>query len=176
MNLETKRLKLENIVLEDIKEIYEYSKEKNVGPNAGWKPHESIEETEEIAKEIFINKKEVWGIKLKDNNQLIGTIGLINDTKRDNLNTRMVGYAISEKYWGNGFMPEALERVIEYGFEDMGLELISAYCYPFNKRSQKVLEKCNFEYEGTLKRAEIIYNGNVYDNICYSILKDGRKK
>ena len=176
MNLETKRLKLENIVLEDVKEIYEYSKEKNVGPNAGWKPHESIEETEEIAKEIFINKKEVWGIKLKDNNKLIGTIGLINDTKRDNLNTRMVGYAISEKYWGNGFMPEALERVIEYGFEDMGLELISAYCYPFNKRSQKVLEKCNFEYEGTLKRAEIIYNGNVYDNICYSILKDGRKK
>jgi putative acetyltransferase len=54
----------------------------------------------------------------------------------------MIGYAIGEDYWGKGFATEAVLAVLRFGFEELGLDLISAYCYPFNKRSQRVFEKC----------------------------------
>lgn len=171
MNLNTERLILKNLTKEDYEAIYKYSKEANVGPNAGWKPHESLEETIEIANMIFIEKEDVWGIFLKENNELIGTIGLIDDPKRENPKVKMLGYAMSEKYWGKGIMTEASKKVIEHGFNNLKLDLISAYCYPFNNRSKRVLEKNGFEYEGTLKQAEQIYNGKIYDNECYALYK-----
>lgn len=172
MNVYTERLCLRNLSIEDIPDIYAYSKEPNVGPNAGWKPHESFEETTEIAKEVFLEKQTVWGITIKGEDRVIGTIGLIEDSKRENDRVRMLGYAISEAYWGRGIMTEAAKAVIEYGFKYMDLDLISAYCYPFNERSKKVLRKCGFEYEGILRQAEKLYDGHIYDVICYSLLRD----
>lgn len=172
----TSRLILRTITKDDIEDIFEYSKQKNVGPNAGWKPHETKEETLEIANQIFIEKENVWGIILKENNKLIGTVGIIKDPKRENDKAKMLGYAISEEYWGKGLMTEAVKKVIEYGFTKLELDLITAYCYPFNHRSQRVLEKCNFEYEGTLKQAEKTENGIVYDNKCYALLRKHDKR
>lgn len=121
-------------------------------------------------KDIFIDKENVWGIILKTNNKLIGSIGLIDDAKKENEYARMVGYSIGKNYWSNGYMTEAVKSVVDFGFKKLNLRLISAYCYPFNQRSKRVLEKCNFKYEGTLKLAEKIYDGKILDNECYSIL------
>lgn len=167
--IETERLILRGITMEDAQDIYAYSKEANVGPNAGWKPHESIEETKKIMDEIFINKEGVFGIVLKGTGRLIGTVGLIEDPKRENKRARMLGYAMSEKYWGHGYMTEAVKAVIRYGFEKQDLSIISAYCYPHNARSKSVIRKCGFEYEGTLKLCETSFNGITYDNECYSL-------
>ena len=167
--LSTERLLLRAIRLDDIDDIFEYSKNLNVGPNAGWKPHESKEETLEVMKAIFLDKEDVWGILLKSCGKMIGSIGLIEDPKRENERTRMLGYAIGKEYWGRGIMTEAAAEAVRYGFDVLRLDLISAYCYPFNERSKSVIKKCGFRYEGTLKMAEEIYNGNVYDNECYAI-------
>ena len=51
----------------------------------------------------------------------------------------------------------------------MALELISVYHYPFNEGSKRVIEKCGFKYEGTLRQSSTIYNGDVYDDVCYSM-------
>lgn len=83
----------------------------------------------------------------------------------------MIGYAMSEKYWGKGFMTEAVQAVIKYGFDVLKLDLISAYCYPFNSQSKRVLEKNGFKYEGTLKQVEKLYNGKIEDNECYVLIK-----
>lgn len=167
--LHTTRLLLRTICTDDIDDIFEYSSAQNVGPNAGWKPHESKEETLEIMKSIFLEKETTWGIILKDSNKLIGSIGLIQDPKRVNEQAKMLGYALGEKYWGRKIMTEAASEVIRYGFGELYLDLISAYCYPFNIRSKGVLKKCGFSYEGTLKMAEKIYDGNIYDNECYAL-------
>ena len=171
MIIETERLILRPIEIGDAKDVFEYSKEENVGPNAGWKPHESMEETMELMKIIFMEQEGVFGIALKEDNKIIGSIGLIQDPKRENSRTRMLGYAISQKYWGQGIMTEAAKKMIEYGFETMGLDLISAYCYPHNQRSKGVIKKCGFTYEGTLKLCEELYDGNIYGNECYAICK-----
>lgn len=168
--LETERLILRPIIESDAEAIYEYSRNKNVGINAGWKPHESIEETREIMPLVFLNQENVFGIVLKETGKLFGTIGIIPDSKRQNDKTKMIGYAIGEDYWGRGFTTEAVLAVLHFGFEELKLDLISAYCYPFNKRSKRVLEKCGFQYEGCLRLAEKCYNGTVIDNECYSII------
>ncbi len=165
----TQRLILRNICEEDADDIFAYSSSPNVGPNAGWKPHESRDETLEIMEAIFLSQPNIFGIVLAENERMIGSIGLVNDPKRQNEHAMMLGYALGEDHWGKGYMTEAANAVLCYGFEQLKLNLISAYCYPFNERSRKLLVKCGFVYEGTLKHAEQIYDGRIYDNECYAM-------
>ena len=169
--IETGRLLIRPIEDRDAEDIFEYAQGANVGINAGWKPHENIEETIGIMKEVFLDQENVFGIELKESGKLIGTIGLIRDMKRENDNVLMLGYAIGENYWGKGYMTEAAQAVVRYGFERLHLDLISAYCYPFNARSKRVIEKCGFLYEGKLHQAEKRYDGTILDNECYCLLK-----
>lgn len=163
------RLVLRPVVLTDAQDIFEYSRRPLVGPNAGWKPHESVEETLEIIKIMFLEQETVWGIVLKETRKLIGTIGLIDDPKRKNPSVKMLGYAMSDLHWGRGYMTEAARGAIQHGFEQCSLALISVYCYPENTRSKRVIEKCGFVYEGTLRLAERLYTGEVRDNMCFSL-------
>lgn len=172
IELLTDRLYLRTINEDDIEDIYEYSKEENVGPNAGWRPHSNIEETKQIAKDIFIDKEDIFGIILKSDNKLIGTIGFMDDPKRENNQGRMIGYAMGEKHWGKGIMSEAVKEVVRYGFEGLNYQYISAYCYPTNKGSRRLLEKSHFDYEGCLRKAEISYDGELLDNLCYILERD----
>lgn len=168
--LETERLILRPVTLDDCDDIYEYSKNPNVGIHAGWKPHESKKETAGIMKMIFIGQEHIFGIVLKSSGKLIGTIGLIKDPKRDNKEACMLGYALHEAYWGKGIMTEAAKAVVDYAEKQADITIISAYCYPDNLRSRRVLEKCGFEYEGCLRRAEVLYTGDIVDNLCFSMI------
>lgn len=94
--IETERLILRPVTESDAEAIYEYSRNENVGINAGWKPHESLQETREVMKIVFLNQENVFGIELKETGKLFGTIGLIPDPKRQNDQARMIGYAIGE--------------------------------------------------------------------------------
>lgn len=171
MSIETERLILRPIVESDAEDIFEYARNEHVGRSAGWKPHESMEETREIMKLVFLAKENVFGMELKETGKLIGSIGIVPDPKRQNDKARMLGYAVGVEHWGNGYTMEAAMALIRYGFEALNLDLISAYCYPFNARSQRVIEKCGFEYEGRLRLAEKRYDGAILDCDCYSIIR-----
>lgn len=119
----------------------------------------------------FIEKDEVSAIVYKENNKVIGSIGVHYDEKRKGTNAKMIGYVLSEDYWGKGLMSEAVKEVIRYLFEEEKYDVISCYHYPFNTRSKRVIEKCGFKYEGTLRFVSKIYNGTIYDDVCYSITK-----
>lgn len=169
--LETERLILRNITSDDANDIFEYSQNPNVGLNAGWKPHETILETRQIMNTIFIGQPNIFGIVLKSNMRVIGSIGLIPDPKRSNPDIKMLGYALGEPYWGNGYMTECVKMIIEYGFDMLNLSHISAYTYPHNTRSQNILKKCGFILEGTLTQSEKLFNGEIYDERCYILSK-----
>ncbi len=172
MGMETVRLLLRPVEIEDYNDIFEYSKNPNVGPSAGWKPHENREETLRVMRDEFLGKENVFAIVLKSENKLIGTAGLIADRKRNYDNAKMLGYSIGEPYWGQGLMTEAARAFVKYGFGELGLTLLSAYCYPFNLSSRRVLEKCGFRYEGLLRLAEKMYDGRILDNLCFSITRE----
>jgi len=169
--LHTTRLTLRTLTPEDLEDFYEYAKNPHVGPSAGWKPHENREESLKILKS-FAEEEDVWGIVMKSSNKVVGSIGLHRDRKRDNPLSRMMGYALSEDYWGRGLMTEAAERILRYSFEELDLQVVSVYHYPSNARSRRVIEKAGFTFEGTLRQASTLFDGKVVDDICYSITRE----
>lgn len=162
---------LRPIVEGDTEDVYAYSSNPKVGLAAGWKYHESLEETTEIMNLIFLGKEHIFGIVLKDGNKLVGSVGLMADPRRDNPLAMMLGYALAEPQWGQGIMTKAARAVVAYGFRDLGLGLISCTCYPDNRRSFRVIEKCGFKYEGRLRQCEVRYDGAVMDMECFSIIR-----
>lgn len=168
--LETERLILRQWEPSDLNDFYEYACNPDVGPNAGWEPHTSKDVTMKIL-QSFIEGKNVWALIYKDNGKVIGSIGIHDDKKRDDINTKMIGYVLSQLYWGEGLMSEAVKCVMNYAFQEMKLNLLSVYHYPLNNQSKRVIEKCGFNYEGTLRLASKIYDGTIHDDICYSITK-----
>ena len=170
-DIETDRLVLRRFKLSDLSDFYEYAKNPNVGPNAGWDFHKSKEESLLILRN-FILSDEVWAIELKNEKKVIGSIGLHKDRKRDNKEAKMLGYVLSENYWGKGYATEASKALIEYAFMELSTDILSVYHYSFNERSKNVILKCGFVYEGTLRQATVNYDGKIYDDCCYSMTKE----
>ena len=169
--IETERLLLRPFRESDAEAFFECCQNPNIGNNAGWKPHGSLEESQEILRSVFISQSGIWAIILKEDGRLIGSVGIIPDSKRENPQARMLGYWLDESHWGKGYMTEAVQSVLDYGFNTLQLSLITANCYPHNERSQQVLKRHGFIYEGTLHQAELTYNGHLYDHQCYYLTK-----
>lgn len=173
--IQTGRLLLRDLKISDLSEFYDYAKNPNVGPPASWKPHESIDESKRIL-ENLIRSGDVWAIVEKSSSKLIGTVGLSEDSRRQFKNCRMLGYTIGEPWWNMGYCTEASKRVIRYGFEECGLELITINHFPFNEKSKRVIEKCGFVYEGTLRCSTVRYDGKILDTCEYSMTSEEYKK
>ncbi|MDR1117148.1 MAG: GNAT family N-acetyltransferase [Oscillospiraceae bacterium] len=169
--LKSARLILRDWRIGDAGDFFEYAKSPNVGPNAGWKPHGSILESEKIIGN-FLESGDVWAIEHRELGKVIGSFGLHFDATRKNPEARMIGYTLSEDFWGNGYMPEAVGLVLKHAFCELLLNIITVQHFPFNDRSRRVIEKCGFTYEGTLRRAVMIYNGNVYDSVSWSMTRE----
>ena len=170
--IETERLILREWEIGDVDDLYDYAKNPNVGPHGGWKPHESKTESLEIMQNLFLSKYDCWALVYKENGKVIGSIGYEADVRRPEINCRELGYAMGEDYWGKGIMTEAAMAVIQFGFEEMKLDMISIYRNPLNARSGRVIGKCGFTYEGTLRKAYKIYDGTIRDVACYSMTKE----
>ena len=155
--IETDRLLLRPFRESDAEAFFECCQNPNIGNNAGWKPHRSLEESQEILRSVFISQPGIWAITLKEDGRLIGSVGIIPDPKRENPQARMLGYWLDESHWGKGYMTEAVQSVLDYGFNTLQLNLITANCYPHNERSQQVLKRHGFIYEGTLHQLSLIH-------------------
>ncbi len=165
--LVTKRLILRQLKLTDLEDLYDYAKNEKIGPMAGWPRHKSIETTYKILK-MLIKEDETWAITLKNEDRLIGTIGLTaNDIFQALNNTKELGFVLRESYWGKGIVKEAADAVINYGFVDLELGEIICGHYPYNKQSQRVIEKLNFKYINTEVKED--YKGDPIDVMYYKI-------
>lgn len=169
--IETERLILRTWRLDDFGDFYEYASNPSVGPSAGWKPHNDRMESLNILIS-FIQGDEVFAIEDKVSGRAIGSVGLHPDRKRNNPNVRMIGYVLSEPYWGRGLALEAVHAVLDYAFNDLNLSMVSVYHFPFNQKSKRVIEKAGFTFEGVLREASILPSGEVVDDICYSLTKE----
>lgn len=169
--LETDRLILREWKLSDKEDLYEYAKNELVGPNAGWKPHVDIEESLRIIK-IFMEEDAVYAIELKNENKVIGGLGIHErcpDPSMSNLKQKEIGYVLNPKYWGNGYVPEAVQEVVKYCLDELALDLVWCGHYDFNNNSKRVNEKCGFKYqfskEETLERLDNKKVTTLYYNI-----------
>lgn len=102
-----------------------------------------------------------------DDGQLVGAMGLV--LKGDGIGE--IGYWIGVPYWGRGYATEAGRAVVQYGFEERGLERIFAMHFGRNPQSGRVLQKIGMEYEGTLRRHLKKWDEYV-DLVCYGVLRE----
>lgn len=149
VRLETERLILREWNLQDLDDFFEYASIPEVGPMAGWPPHENKEISLKILNK-FIEEKKTFAIIFKENNKAIGSLGIEEYGLEDKLTEfipyqgRSIGYVLSKDYWGKGLMPEALKEVINYCFNDLNYDFLLSGHFDFNHRSCRVQEKCGF--------------------------------
>ena len=149
VQIETERLILRPFKESDLADFYEYASVNGVGEMAGWQHHKSIDKTAEIL-DRFINEDKTFAICLKENGRVIGSLGVekygLEDklTEFDGYRGRELGFVLSKEYWGKGIMPEAVNAVIDYLFNERDLDFLLCGYYNFNAQSKKVQEKCGF--------------------------------
>ena len=93
--LESERLILRGFTEQDTDDLYRYAVDPDVGPRAGWKPHESREESLSIIR-MFIEEGDVFAIERKSDHRMIGTIGLHHDKWRNLTDVKMIGYVLAQ--------------------------------------------------------------------------------
>jgi len=169
--IETERLILRMWNRSDAAQLYDYAKDPDVGPNAGWKPHANVGESRMIIDTLF-RTNETWAIVEKETGVVVGSIGLEPDKYRPGVQSREMGYSLAKSRWGKGYMTEAAKKLISYAFDVLSLQILMIRTSETNIRSQRVIEKCGFKYEGTLRRAYRMYDGNIREVRCYSMLRE----
>ena len=151
MILHTERLILRPWCEADATSLFEYAKDPEVGPIAGWTAHKSVEESLDVIKNVFTGK-ECYAICEKENNVAIGAIelklnGHTDMTERDD--ECELGYWLGKKFWGRGYMPEAAKELLRRGFVELGMTTIWCGYYDGNEKSKRVQEKVGFVYHHT---------------------------
>ncbi|HPJ01666.1 MAG TPA: GNAT family N-acetyltransferase [Candidatus Limiplasma sp.] len=108
-----------------------------------------------------------------DPDTIIGSISLSNIVWGSFLSC-FLGYRLDEQLQGKGLMTQALNAVIRFGFETLGLHRIEANIMPRNLASRRVLEKCGFREEG-ISRKYLKINGVWEDHVHMVLLNDNDK-
>lgn len=148
--IETNRLILRPFKPSDLEDFFEYASVEGVGEMAGWHHHENKQKSQEILN-LFIDEDKVFAICLKSSGKVIGSLGVEKYGLEEKLTEfngylgREIGYVLSKDYWGNGLMPEAVSAVINYLFNELGLDFLICGYFLFNGQSKRVQEKCGFK-------------------------------
>ena len=109
-----------------------------------------------------------WGVARREDDLVIGTCTLFS-VDASNLRAE-VGYALGRNHWGKGLMKEALVRLFDFAFEELGLRRLEADVDPRNARSVALLEKLGFRREGYLRERWFV-SGEVQDALFYGLLR-----
>lgn len=178
MVLNTERLMLRKWTEADAESLFEYAKDPEVGPIAGWPPHKNKDESLSVIKNVF-NGAECYAICEKGNNEAIGAIelklnGSTDMTDRDD--ECELGYWLGKPFWGKGYMPEAAREIIRHAFEELGMTTIWCGYYEGNYKSKRVQEKLGFIYHHTCEEVAVPLMNEVRVGIQNYMTKEQWKK
>ena len=159
VELETNRLLLRQCRESDYKESYKHCcSDPELCRLQGFDVHKSDETTRRSFKEKeeqykIDNMFYEWAIVRKDDNQFMGEIALVhyNETNND----IELGYHLGKAFRGNGYMQEALNEILRFAFEDLGVDQVYALILNDNISSQKVVKSGNLEYSRTIEDYDI---------------------
>lgn len=147
--METERLILRRWNESDAEDLFEYAKDADVGPIAGWPPHKNIEESLSVIKNV-LNGKEAYAICLKKDNKAIGAIELKLNGHTD-LTVRddecEMGFWLGKPFWRQGIMSEAVKEMLRHAFEDCSMQKVWIGYYEGNEKSKRLQEKCGFKFQ-----------------------------
>ena len=109
-----------------------------------------------------------WGVELGATGDLVGTCTL---AALDPKNRRAeLGFALGRRYWGQGYMAEALPVLLRFAFDELQLHRVTDDTDPRNQPSIRVLERLGFRREGLLRQYYLV-QGEAQDAVVYGLLR-----
>lgn len=178
MVLETERLILRPWKESDAKKLFEYAKDVEVGPIAGWPVHKSVDESLMIIKNV-LNGAECYAICEKGHDEVMGAIELklhthlISPNQQDECE---LGFWLGKPFWGKGYVPEAGKEILRHGFEDLKMSTIWCGYYDGNNKSKRVQEKLGFLYHHTMHHVFVpLMNEERVEQINYMTKEQWKK-
>lgn len=171
--LNTSRLYLRQIRLEDAAGMFDYTSDPEVAAFTSWEVHRSKEETRQyidrMLEQQHLGMTAIWGIEEKHTNgKLIGNCGfklIVQEHARAEL-----VFALTKPHWGKGFMTEATHEVFRYGFTRLGLNRIEAVVDGENIATVRVPKRENMTFEGIMHEG-VKVRGVFRDAKLYALLK-----
>lgn len=169
--METNRLILRKLTRDDTEKVFSnWANDPEVTKYLTWNPHRSIEDTKQIMdrwmKEYEDPNTHRFGIVLKDNGELIGSIDVV-----DYINgVPEIGYCLSRKYWNQGLMTEACTVFMNYLFEK-GFKEICIEADVNNIGSNRVIQKCGFTFTHQETKQSSIFKPEIITVNWYKISK-----
>jgi len=173
-HLETQRLILRQFTVDDAEAMFRnWAKDPEVSKFLTWPAHKDTSESKSILerwiasydKDDYYN----WAIELKSLSEPIGSISVVR--QREDIRMVHIGYCIGKRWWRQGYTSEALIRLIQFFFEEIGVNRIEARHDPNNPNSGLVMKKAGMRFEGT-KRQDDITNQGLCDSTEYAIIAD----
>ncbi len=162
--IETKRLLLRRWSEHDAQALYQLCLDPELR-RSGIHWYESAEESGQVLRH-WKDKPEARAIVRREDQQLIGMISLEDMNRYPQY--KELEYAIAAQERGNGYAVEADEAMLRYAFLQRDISVVAAWVRAFNQPSVRVLQRCRFTHEGTLRR----HARDKGDTLCYSILKE----
>jgi ribosomal-protein-alanine N-acetyltransferase len=170
--LEGNRIQLRRMQAEDSRSLFECWSKQEVREYSGIPELESIDAATEMIQ--FLNALSEtedgvrWGIVNKQNREWIGSCGF-NTWQLEGAYRGEIGCELSSLYWGQGYMGEAIELLLQYGFQEMGLHRIEALVDTRNERASRLFATQHFQMEGILRDYRHTDEG-YHDVHMYSLL------
>jgi RimJ/RimL family protein N-acetyltransferase len=174
ISMVTDRLILRPLEDEDSKSLYENVKDYDIAKWTISIPHPypkegAISFIKQARKHLQSGLAYHLAILSRDNSELMGVMSLIGVNMRHR--NAELGYWVGKDFWNKGIATEAALKMLEFGFQDLSLERISARCFQDNIPSIRVIEKIGMIYEGTFRK-EILKEDRFIDMKYYAILKE----
>ncbi|MCD6361942.1 MAG: GNAT family N-acetyltransferase [Armatimonadetes bacterium] len=173
VTLETERLVLRALTLDDAEDIFAYASDPEVVRYLPWEHHRSLEDSREFITRTLeaheAGARAEWGMVLKESGRVVGTCGFC--AWAGGSGRAELGYCLGREHWGRGLVTEAARRIVRYGFEDCMLNRIEAVCDVDNIGSARVMEKCGMIFEGVMRR-RLLMHDSYRDMKMYAILRE----
>ena len=176
IRLETDRTILRRFTVDDAESVfYNWASDDEVTKYLTWPTHQSIDVSRGYIDFCVKGYADLsfyqWGIELKDTQELIGNISVVKVI--DEIDSLELGWVIGRKYWGKGYTAEAALKMIDFLFDKVGANCISAGHDVNNPNSGRVMQKIGMKYEGILRQSGR-NNQGIVDMAHYSIIKSER--
>ena len=179
--LETERLILRRFMLSDLEPMFHNVwSNYNVWKWTNYEPMNSIDDVL-ILNKIFTDKWFAkyehsdyynWAIQLKSSGEVIGRVrGDWGNRINERIGQIELAYELGENWWNQGIMTEAVKKVIDFFFTEIGYNRIYSGHASENPASGKVMQKCGMVYEGTLRQACKQHN-RLFDEVKYAVLAE----
>ena len=179
ITLETERLILRRFIIDDAAAMFKnWASDDEVTKYLMWKTHADVSVSESVINswlELYQKPEHYsWVIILKDIGEPIGSIAAVE--QRDETKMVHIGYCIGRKWWNQGITSEALRELIQFFFEEVGVNRIESRHDPRNPNSGKVMLKCGLKYEGTMRQSDTNNQGGFCDAAYYALLAEDYRK